>query len=44
MKKTRLIELLAHIRATLVSFLSIVMFVALGVGVFLGIRASAVSL
>ena len=44
MKKTRLIELLAHIRATLVSFLSIVMFVALGVGVFLGIRGSAVSL
>ncbi len=44
MKKTQIIELLAQIRATLVSFLSIVMFVALGVGVFLGIRASARSL
>lgn len=41
MKKTQFIELIAHIRATLVSFLSIVMFVALGVGVFLGIRGSA---
>ena len=44
MKKTQFIELLAHIKATLVSFLSIVMFVALGVGVFLGIRGSAYSL
>ena len=41
MKKTQFIELIAHVRATLVSFLSIVMFVALGVGVFLGIRGSA---
>lgn len=44
MKKTQFIELLANIRATLVSFLSIVMFVLLGVGLFLGIRGSALSL
>ena len=36
-KKTQLIELLANIRATAVSFFSILMFVALGVGIFLGI-------
>ncbi|MGI6220832.1 MAG: FtsX-like permease family protein [Coriobacteriales bacterium] len=37
MKKTQLIELLATIRKTFVSFFSIVMFIALGVGVFQGI-------
>ena len=41
MKKSQLIELLANIKATLVSFFSIVMFVALGVGLFLGIHGSA---
>ena len=44
MKKTQFIELLANIKATLVSFLSIVMFVLLGVGLFLGIRGAALSL
>lgn len=41
MKRSQLTELLANIRATLVSFFSIVMFVALGVGLFLGIQGSA---
>jgi len=37
MKPTQITELLASIRVTFVSFFSILMFVALGVGVFLGI-------
>ncbi|MBQ9006017.1 MAG: ABC transporter permease, partial [Atopobiaceae bacterium] len=41
MKKSQFVELLANIKATLVSFFSIVMFVALGVGLFLGIHGSA---
>ena len=44
MNRPRIIELFANNRATLVSFLSIVMFVLLGVGLFLGIRGSAESL
>ena len=37
MKPTQITELLANIKATFVSFFSILMFVALGVGVFVGI-------
>ena len=37
LKPTQLTELLANIKATFVSFFSILMFVALGVGIFLGI-------
>ena len=37
MKRTQVTDLLANIKATFVSFFSIFMFVALGVGVFLGI-------
>lgn len=37
MKSTQLTELLANIKATFVSFFSILMFVALGVGIFAGI-------
>ncbi|MBQ9069656.1 MAG: ABC transporter permease [Eggerthellaceae bacterium] len=37
MKPTQLAELFANIKATFVSFFSIVMFVALGVGIFTGI-------
>ena len=37
MKPTQVTELLANIKATVVSFFSIMMFVALGVGVFAGI-------
>lgn len=37
MKPTQLTDLLSNIRATFVSFFSILMFVALGVGIFLGI-------
>ncbi|MBQ9001959.1 MAG: FtsX-like permease family protein, partial [Eggerthellaceae bacterium] len=37
MKPTQITELLANIRKTFVSFFSILMFVALGVGIFLGI-------
>ena len=37
MKPTQVKELFANIRKTFVSFFSILMFVALGVGVFLGI-------
>jgi putative ABC transport system permease protein len=44
MKRTRLVDLLANIRKTWVSFFSIVMFVALGVCIFLGIRWSAMAL
>lgn len=36
MKKTWIVELFANIKETLVSFISIMIFVALGVGVFLG--------
>ena len=38
MKPTQLAELFANIRKTFVSFFSILMFVALGVGIFLGIN------
>ena len=38
MKPTQITELFANIRATFVSFFSILMFVALGVGIFLGIN------
>ncbi|MBE6479219.1 MAG: FtsX-like permease family protein [Olsenella sp.] len=44
MKPSRITELLANVRSTFVSFFSIVMFVTLGVGLFLGIRGAAVSL
>lgn len=38
MKKTQLLDLLTTIRGTITSFLAITMFVALGVGLFLGIH------
>ncbi len=44
MKKTQLYEVFANIRATFVSFFSIMMFVALGVAVFLGLHWSAMAL
>ena len=44
MKKTQIAELFANLAATIVSFFSIVMFVALGVGVFLGLRWSSAAL
>lgn len=44
MKKIRWVELFANIRVNLVAFLSISMFVALGVGLFLGIQWGAVAL
>lgn len=44
MKRIRLVELLATIRANFVAFLSIAMFVCLGVGLFLGIEWGAVAL
>ena len=44
MKRTQLTELLANIKATFVSFFSILMFVALGVGVFVGISWSGPAL
>ncbi|MDO4890591.1 MAG: hypothetical protein Q3963_04455, partial [Coriobacteriaceae bacterium] len=37
MKPTQITELLANIKSSFVSFFSILMFAALGVGVFLGI-------
>ena len=44
MKKTQIIEIFADIRSTFVSFFSILMFVALGVSVFLGLRWGAFAL
>lgn len=44
MKKIRLVELIANIKVNLVAFLSISMFVALGVGLFLGIQWGATAL
>ena len=44
MKPTQLTELFANIRATVVSFFSILMFVALGAGIFAGIYWMAPSL
>ena len=44
MKPTQITELLANIKATFVSFFSILMFVALGVGIFLGISWSGPAL
>ena len=44
MKHTQLTELLQNIKATFVSFFSIVMFVALGVGIFTGISWTAPAL
>ena len=44
MKRIRLIELLAEIKANLVPFLSIAMFVGLGVGLFLGIQWGGVAI
>lgn len=44
MKKTQFIELFSNIRATLVSFLSIVLFVAMGVGLYSGLCWSAKAL
>ena len=44
MKPTQITELLANIRATIVSFFSILMFVALGAAVFFGISWSAPAL
>ena len=44
MKRTQVTDLLANIKSTFVSFFSILMFVALGVGVFLGISWAAPAL
>lgn len=44
MKGIRLIELWANIKANIVAFLSIAMFVSLGVGLFLGIQWGAAAL
>ena len=44
MKGIRFVELLANIKANIVAFISISMFVALGVGLFLGIQWGAVAL
>ena len=44
MKPTQITDLLANIRASFVSFFSILMFVTLGVGVFLGISWAAPAL
>ena len=44
MKRTQVTDLFANIKATFVSFFSILMFVALGVGVFLGISWAAPAL
>ena len=44
MKRIRVVELLANIKANFVAFLSIAMFVALGIGLFLGIEWGAVAL
>lgn len=44
MKRIRIVELLANIRSNFVPFLSISLFVALGVGLFLGIQWGAVAL
>ena len=44
MKPTQITELFANIRKTFVSFFSILMFVALGVGIFLGISWTAPAL
>ena len=44
MTRHQIIELFANIRSTFVSFFSIVLFVTLGVGLFLGIHGAAVSL
>ena len=44
MKPIRLIELLAEIRANFVAFFSVLMFVCLGVGLFLGIQWSGQAL
>ena len=41
MKRTQLTELLSNIKATFVSFFSILMFVALGAGIFIGIASTA---
>ena len=41
MKRTQLTELLNNIKATFVSFFSILMFVALGAGIFIGIASTA---
>ena len=43
MKRIRIIELLAEIRANLVAFISIAMFVALGMALFLGIHWGSVA-
>lgn len=44
MKGIRLVELWANIKANLVAFLSIAMFVCLGIGLYLGIQWGAVAL
>ena len=44
MTRHQFVELFANIRSTFVSFFSIVLFVTLGVGLFLGIHGAAVSL
>ena len=44
MKRIRLIELLAEIKANAVAFFSIMMFVCLGIGLFLGIQWGGVAL
>lgn len=44
MKKTQFIELFKNIKATLVSFISILMFVGLSIGIFLGISWTGTSI
>lgn len=44
MKRTQIIELFSNVKATVVSFFSIMMFVALGVGLFVGIGWTAPAL
>ena len=44
MKKTQLIEVFANIGATFVSFVSIAMFVAMGIAAYLGLQWSATAL
>lgn len=44
MKKTEWIEILHNIKSTIVSFIAIILFIALAVGLFLGIRWTIVAL
>ena len=44
MKRIRIVELLAEIKANLVPFISVCMFVCLGIGLFLGIQWGGVAM